>query len=110
MPDRSLENKITRRTALTGGAAATLGAILHLNGTETLLAAAMPQTGQGTFPKEYRYGHVVQEYYVQRLRDISRRRQQARAAIRTPAQVMKLRAEVRRKLLACFGPWPERHS
>lgn len=102
-----LENKITRRAALTGGAAAALGAVLHLNGAENLLAATS-QAGQGAFPKEYRYGHIVQEYYVQRLREISRRRQQARAGIRTAAQVMKLRDEVRRKLLACFGPWPQR--
>jgi dienelactone hydrolase len=108
MPDRAWENKITRRAALTGSAAAALGAALHFSGAERLLAATTMQTGQATLPKEYRYGHVVQEYYVQRLREISRRRQQARAAIRTPAQVIKLRGEVRRKLLACFGPWPER--
>lgn len=107
MPDQLLKDKITRRAALIGGATATAGAFLHLSSAENLLAAT-PQAESATFPKEYRYGHVVPEYYVQRLREISRRRQQARAGIRTAAQVMKLRDEVRRKLLACFGPWPPR--
>ncbi|MCX8036669.1 MAG: acetylxylan esterase [Candidatus Sumerlaeia bacterium] len=57
---------------------------------------------------EYRYGHVVQEYYVKRVREIAARRARERARIRTPEAVMKLREEVRRKLKECYGPWPER--
>ncbi len=58
--------------------------------------------------REYRYGHMVQEYYVQRLRAITRERRKARKEIRTPEQVAALREDVRRKLRKCFGPRPER--
>jgi len=57
---------------------------------------------------EFRHGHMLQEYYVARLREIARRRAHERSRIRTAAQVLKLREEVRRKLKACYGPLPER--
>ncbi len=58
--------------------------------------------------EQYPYGHMVHEYYVQREREIFRRRAAARAAVKTKTQLMRLRAEVRRKLRACFGPMPRR--
>ena len=58
--------------------------------------------------EQHPYGHMVQEYYVQREREIFRRRTEARAAVKTKAQLMRLRAAVRRKLRACFGPFPRR--
>jgi len=58
--------------------------------------------------EQYPYGHMVHEYYVQREREIFRRRAEARAAVKTKAQLMRLRADVRRKLRACFGPMPKR--
>ena len=57
---------------------------------------------------EFRYGHTVQDYYVHRVRQIAARRAEQRAAVSTPEQVLQLRDEVRRKLLACYGPFPER--
>lgn len=108
MSDPIRECKISRRTALTGGMAAMAGAFLQLNAVEKSFAATLSQASIPAVPNEYRYGHVIQEYYVRRLRDITLKRQQARANIRTPAQVMKLRDEVRQKLRACFGVWPER--
>jgi dienelactone hydrolase len=112
--DFNLEPKqlrgVTRRAVLRGGAAMAAGLALHLGGAKRLLAATRQTTTvkQPPLPKEYRYGHVLQEYYVHRAREIMRARAEARAAIRTPEQVMRLRDEVRRKLRACFGEWPER--
>ena len=54
------------------------------------------------------YPRMVQEYYVARLREMARRRTEQRAKLRTRAQVLRLRRDVRRKLRACFGPAPER--
>lgn len=107
-PQRS--SAVSRRAALRGGAMAGAGLALHLGGAGRLLAAARQTSPahQSLLPKEYRYGHVLQEYYVSRVREIMRARAKARAGIRTPAQVMKLRDEVRRKLRVCFGSWPER--
>jgi dienelactone hydrolase len=99
---------ISRRAALRGGAMAATGLALNLSGAEFLLASPQATTAFNQATKEYRYGHVLQEYYVSRVREIMRARAAARANIRTPAQVMRLRDEVRRKLRVCFGPWPER--
>jgi len=57
---------------------------------------------------EYLYPHMVQEYYVARLRELRRRRDEERGKIRTPAQVQRLREQVRRKLRACFGKRPRK--
>lgn len=57
---------------------------------------------------ERRFGHMLQEYYVQRMRGMAAARAEALRAIRTPEQVRQRRAEVRRKLRASFGPLPER--
>jgi dienelactone hydrolase len=57
---------------------------------------------------EFLFGHMVHEYYVSRLRAIAAKRAEERARIRTPDQVRRLRDEVRRKLRACFGPFPQR--
>jgi len=57
---------------------------------------------------EFLYSHMVQEYYVRRLREISKKRFEARRKIRTKKQVLELRTNVRAKLQKCFGPFPER--
>ncbi len=57
---------------------------------------------------EYLYGHMVQEYYVERVRAIMRERAAVRAKIRTLAQLRRLQADVRRDLRRAFGPFPKR--
>ena len=47
---------------------------------------------------EYLHGHMVHEYYVERLRKITHERDAARAQVRTKAQLMRLRDEVLRVL------------
>jgi hypothetical protein len=55
-----------------------------------------------------RYPHMVQEYYVRRLREIGAQRKERIAALTTRSQaeayVRRVRAAVRR----CFGPLPAR--
>lgn len=58
--------------------------------------------------KDRAYGNMLQEYYVARVRRVLQERQEARARVRTRAQVLALRDEVRAKLAKCFGPMPKR--
>src|SRR3990172_4519986 len=58
--------------------------------------------------EEFWYGHLLHEYYVQRVRAISTEREKSRAGVRTRGQVMHLRGTVRRRLRACFGAFPSR--
>ncbi|MFW6107961.1 MAG: alpha/beta hydrolase family protein [bacterium] len=60
-----------------------------------------------TMSNEYLYGHMVQEYYVERVRRIAEERAAERAAVRTKADVTKLSRSVRRKIRRCFGPRPD---
>lgn len=98
----------TRRKVLKNSATAAAGALFCLNGTEAWAEKILPQTASAQIPRDFRYGHLMQEYFVARSREMMAKRAKLRAAIKTPAQVMKLRDEVRQKLRACFGAWPER--
>lgn len=54
------------------------------------------------------YGHMVQEYYVQRLKEIRDKRMAERSRIRTRKQALQLAESVRKKIFKCFGPFPKR--
>jgi len=56
----------------------------------------------------HRYTHMVQEYYVARVREVRRRRLEARAKLKTPADVRKLQKEIRAKIKRSFGAFPKR--
>jgi hypothetical protein len=58
--------------------------------------------------QSHRYGHMVQEYYVARVRKIFEERRKERAAIRTRREALKLQERLRRDFAAIFGPWPAR--
>ncbi len=92
------KEQITRREMLQNSATAAAGALFCLNSLDALAQA----------PREFRYGHLLQEYYVARSREMMAKRAKLRAGIKTPAQVLRLRDEVRQKLRACFGALPER--
>ncbi len=104
----TLGPRYSRRCLLGKATLAAAGAVLP-SGLAAAAAADGPTLAEvnrkGLF-SEYRYGHMLQEYYVHRLRQLNRQRAEARAAIRKPEQVLALRAEVRRKLAACYGPRP----
>lgn len=57
---------------------------------------------------EHFYGHMIHEYYVKRVRALAAERAKTRAGVRTKAQAIQLRNEVRKKLQGCFGRLPER--
>ncbi len=57
---------------------------------------------------EHLYGHMVHEYFVNRMRAFAAKRQDTIAKVRTKKDVMKLRDEARRGLRKSFGPRPKR--
>jgi len=57
---------------------------------------------------EHPYGHMVHEHFVAAERRAAARRAEARARVRTRADLMRLRAAVRRRIRACFGRFPRR--
>jgi len=54
------------------------------------------------------YPHMVQEYYVERVRQVAAARAARLAQMRTRADVIRLRDEVRRKIKRCFPRMPRR--
>ncbi|MSU64615.1 MAG: hypothetical protein EXS38_00580 [Opitutus sp.] len=55
-----------------------------------------------------RFGRMVQEYYVGRLREVGRTAQARRAKIHSKADAETYGREVRDKIQTLFGPWPEK--
>ncbi|MSU47685.1 MAG: hypothetical protein EXS37_01080 [Opitutus sp.] len=55
-----------------------------------------------------RFGRMVQEYYVGRLREVERTANARRAKIRSKADAETYVREVREKIQSIFGPWPEK--
>ena len=54
------------------------------------------------------YGHLVQEYYVKKLRELAEKRAKERALVKTRPQAEKLVRSVRKKIQRCFGVAPKR--
>lgn len=54
------------------------------------------------------YGNMVHEYFVERVREVSRRRDEMLEAVRTRRDAERLRESVRRRIRRCFGPLPAR--
>ncbi len=52
------------------------------------------------------YGHMMTDYFLQRVRVAGEQRSQQLAAIRTRADALVYRDQVRRKILRAFGPRP----
>ncbi len=57
---------------------------------------------------EFLYPHMMQEYYVAKLRRIAAARKRRRNRVNAPEAVNALRREVRNRLARSFGPFPEK--
>jgi len=51
---------------------------------------------------------MVQEYFVQRGRDLAQQADQRRSALKTQADAETYVQDVRQKIQQCFGPWPDK--
>ncbi len=55
-----------------------------------------------------RFGHMMQDYYLDQVRKISVKRKKVLAEIKNPLQAKQYIDSVRKKIAASFGPLPER--
>ena len=106
---------VTRRTLLQRAGLGALG--LTVTGAAGLAAdpaakapAKTPAPKALAAPPELaplnRFGRMVQEHYVARLRAVEQAADARRAALRTKADAEAYVREVREKVRACFGPFP----
>lgn len=88
------------------------GAGLIPLGAAPWLVAAAPQTRPAIDPKALlplnRYPHMVQEYFVRRVREAQEIGDRLRAGVKTREDAVRYVEEVRRKIADCFGPFPEK--
>src|SRR5437870_4040802 len=55
-----------------------------------------------------RFPRMVQEYFLERLRDLETAKHTAKAGLKTKAQAEAYVTSVREKIRECFGPFPEK--
>jgi hypothetical protein len=65
-------------------------------------SAAKPLLPLNRFPR------MVQEYFVDQVRQVEQQADQRRAAIKSRADAETYVREVQEKIQRCFGPWPEK--
>ncbi len=116
MNDHPSVSNPSRRALLQTTGLGLLGAVL--SGTSASSAAETPRapaakSGATARPANAlvplnRFGRMVQEYYVGRLREAERTADARRAKIRTKADAENYVREVRGKIQSIFGPWPEK--
>lgn len=87
-------NQLTRRTFFP----ATAGA----------LALPLASSGQEAIPPLNRFPRMVQEHFVARVREIEREGERRRAALKTKADAEAYVRDVRHRIAASFGLFPER--
>jgi dienelactone hydrolase/pimeloyl-ACP methyl ester carboxylesterase len=68
----------------------------------------LPQSSQLSLAPLNRFPRLMQEYFVQRVREIEEQAEKRRSALRTRADAHAYVQDIRRKIQQCFGPWPEK--
>ncbi len=115
-------NDFTRRQMLQRSGLALVGATLPAvvpaaeRGKRPAAAAAAgdgdgddaPEAASGPLVRQNRSPRSVQEYYVRRVREMTREADARRAALRTKADAERYVADVRARLRQCYGPIPEK--
>src|SRR6185369_2209851 len=107
-------NPISRRELLkTSGKGVMAASLLGLGAAPAAMAAAATKAGgapkqpQALVPLN-RFGRMLQEYSVARLREVEKTASARRAALRTKADAEAYVREVREKIRRSFGPFPEK--
>jgi dienelactone hydrolase len=85
-----------------GGLAFTGGTVSGTTARAAEAAGARPMLPLNRFPR------MVQEYYVERLREFEAANHAKKAALKTRAAAKAYVQSVRAKILDCFGPFPEK--
>ncbi len=117
-------NDLTRRQMLRHSSLALVGAALPVIAASAERGKrpggpAAPADGDGddapptavdpkTLVQQNRSSRSVQEYYVRRVREVTREADARRAALKTKADAERYVADVRARLRECYGPIPEK--
>lgn len=71
-------------------------------------AEAKAAVAAADLPPLNHFPRMVQEFFVERLREIQHRADERRAALRSKVDAEEYVRDVRAKIQQCFGPWPEK--
>jgi dienelactone hydrolase/pimeloyl-ACP methyl ester carboxylesterase len=81
------------------------GFVILLSG---LSGPAAAESGGRSLAPLNRFPRMVQEYFVEQVRQVERQADQRRAAIQSRQEAEAYVREVQEKIQQCFGPWPEK--
>jgi dienelactone hydrolase len=112
-PPAPLSGIVSRRTLLQHTSLGALGLsfagpVLAATALKKPNAPAKAPAAPADLAPLHRFGRMMQEYYVARLRAIEHHGQERRAALRTRADAETYIREVREKIGRSFGPLPEK--
>ncbi len=100
----SLPTQVSRRQALHSVGSHALGLVI----AERLWSAQAHAADEPELPALNRFPRMMQEYYVDRVREISEQRIERLAALKTKADAEAYVQSVQERIRTCFGPEPER--
>ncbi|HBL76752.1 MAG TPA: hypothetical protein DD458_16120 [Prolixibacteraceae bacterium] len=95
-------------TGLGGVCLAGTGVIPAYSSNNVSQHGLMLNPGKSTLLPLNRFPGMVQEYFVERVRQVQLAADKRRAALRTRHDTEAYIHEVRKKIQQCFGPWPEK--
>src|SRR5687767_1339134 len=98
--------RISRRTCLAQFAGGSLGIAAAAYGWQALRAQEQPAVAK--LPPLNRFPRMVQEFFVDRVREIERNSLAAKAALKTKADAEAYVKDVQARIRRCFGREPER--
>lgn len=110
--DGNKQSKLTRRDVLKHGLVAALGAAGAASAAGVSLSAqtsgaASPAAPPPLAPRNH-FSRIMQDFLVARVREVSRQADARRAALRTKADAEAYVRDVRARIRASLGPWPEK--
>lgn len=102
----STARHISRRACLAQFAGGSLGIAAATYGWHALQAQEQPAVAK--LPPLNRFPRMVQEFFVDRVREIERKSLAAKGALKTKADAEAYVKDVQTRIRQCFGPEPER--
>jgi dienelactone hydrolase len=97
-----------RRAMLRGISLAIANLALPPAGHVLATAAETITNDPSSLPPLNRFPRMMQEYFVQRVREIEEEGDKRRSALKTRADAQAYVRDIRQKIRQCFGPWPEK--
>jgi len=80
----------------------------YINESGIRPSSPVQQKSTDQFVPLNRFPQLVQEYFVERIRDVERKADIKRSALQTGNDAEAYVRDVRNRIQQCFGPWPEK--